>query len=141
MIDSECAQKMLTENYTCVLVKGDNIYTSKKAGIAPMIEFIERGVDLKGFSVADKIVGKAVSMLFVLAGIKDVYAQTMSRSAKEFLDRHNVPNKCEKLVDRIINRKGDDICPMEKTVLDIASPELAFTALKEKLNSMRNGMA
>ena len=60
MRDIERAKALLqTEDCSCVLVKGDIIYTSRKAGIAPLVEFLSSGAGLNGFSAADKIVGKA----------------------------------------------------------------------------------
>ena len=51
--------------HTICLCKDKNIFFIDKRGIAPMMGFIADGVDLKGYSVADIIVGKAVAMLFV----------------------------------------------------------------------------
>ena len=65
------------EGNTCVLCKGDIIYISKDKGIAPMVNFISKGVDLHEFSAADIIIGKAAAMLFILAGVKEVYAVTL----------------------------------------------------------------
>ena len=40
------------------------------------------------------------------------------------------------LADYIINRKGDDMCPMEKTVVNINDLNEAYEALNNKLKSM-----
>lgn len=67
MTDLEKAKSLLKNNITCVLVKDDNVLSSTKTGIAPVMELIENNVNLEGYSVADKIVGKAVAMLFCKA--------------------------------------------------------------------------
>lgn len=50
-----------------------------------MMSFIADGVNLQGYSVADLIVGKAATMLFVKCGIAGVYAKTLSQSGKAVL--------------------------------------------------------
>lgn len=131
------AKTLLTDGeYTCVLCKGDTIHTSTLKGIVPMIEFLEKGIDLKGFSVADKIVGKAAAMLFSLANVKEVYAEVLSVGAAEYLSSCNINFKYSTLTDKIINRKGDGICPMELAVADITNEQEAFKAIKNKLNKL-----
>ena len=128
MRDLDTAKNLLQE-YTCVLVKDSSVYGSTKTGIAPMLDFLSQDLDLSGFSAADKIVGKAAAMLFVLAGVKEVYGQVMSRAAQAFLQSHGISCSCDTLTEHIINRKGDDICPMEKTVQNMDDPATAFSAL------------
>ena len=137
MSDCDKAKELLTEEMSCVLVKGDKVYTSKKTGIAPMIEFIDNKTDLVGFSVADKIVGKAVALLFIYSQIKEVYAKTISKPAVEILEKHSIKVSYETLTDRIINRKGTGLCPMEETILDVDDPAVAFPMLKNKMMQLR----
>lgn len=127
------AKELLTDDKTLVFVKGDSVIDSKLSGVKPLIGFINDGVNLNGYSLADKIVGKAQAMLSVKAGIVEVYAKVMSKAGAKILDKYNIPYSYETLVDEIINRKGDDICPMEKTVKDIDDLDEAYKALKEKV--------
>ena len=136
MTDLEKAIGLLTGDLTCVLVKGDTVYTSDKKGIAPLIGFINEGRDLKGFSVADRIVGKAAASLIIHAGIKEAYGEIMSEKGMDKLDEYDIPYSFKTKVPRIINRRGDDICPMEKTVQDIDDPKEAYLALNEKIKSL-----
>ena len=133
MTDIQIAKQLLIGDNTCVLVKGEQRYISQKRGIAPMMGFIAQGVELLGFSVADKIVGKAAAMLFVKAGIRQVFAQTISAAGLKFLEDNKVKVTYEICVDVIINRKGDGMCPMEKIVLDINDFEEGYGALCKKL--------
>lgn len=102
-----------------------------------MIDFIGNNLDLTGYSVADLIVGKAVAMLFIKAGIKQVFAKTISKSAIEILNKHNIPFSYNIATDKIINRKGDDICPMEKAVIDINDIEQGYIAIKDTLQKLK----
>ena len=85
MRDIERAKGLLqTEDCSCVLVKGDIIYTSRKR-IAPWWNFFPRAQVSMVFSAADKIVGKALPLLFALAGAREIYAPVMSGSAPPVL--------------------------------------------------------
>lgn len=120
------------EGHSICLCKEGSCFTDDGRGISPMMRFLAEGRDLKGYSAADVIVGKAAAMLFVKAGIVCVHGRVMSKSGKEYLTSHGMTCTCDTLTEKIINRQGTDICPMEKTVADIEDPEEAYTALKSK---------
>ncbi len=129
MSDLQKATALLKDRITCAAVRGESVYTSTATGISPMLDFLNNGVDLRGFSVADKIVGKAAALLFIKAEIRSVYAEVLSIPAQEILERYRIPVRFETLTDRIINRAGTDSCPMEKAVAPIDDPETAFSVL------------
>ena len=137
MADLEKAKELLVDNKTCVLVKDETIITSELKGIMPIISLLSTNTDLEGYSVADRIVGKAAALLFVYAGIKEAYGEVMSEAGMKVLEDFNIPYSYKIKTDKIINRTGDDICPMEKTVIDIDNPEDAYIALKKKVESLR----
>ncbi|MBQ8194047.1 MAG: DUF1893 domain-containing protein [Oscillospiraceae bacterium] len=140
MSDIERAKQLLhSGGYTCVLCKGDAVYTSTERGVAPMVEWLDNGAELHGFAAADKVIGKAAAMLFVLAGVSEIYSDVMSASAAEFLKNSGVRYSYDALTQHIINRKGDGICPMEQLTADMDSAEEAFVAIKEKLTELRKG--
>lgn len=126
------------EQYTCVLCKGEEHFVSRQTGISPMLDLIDSGADLNGFSAADKIVGKATALLFVLAGIKAVHAEVLSEAGKEILQKYGIPVSCGTLTQYIINRKGDGMCPMEETVLHTDDPHKALVLLRNKRDSLRS---
>lgn len=124
-------------DYTCVLYKNGVTYLSEARGVAPMLNFIDNQTDLKGFAAADKVVGKAAAMLFALAGIKELYAVVMSKSAEEFLETTDIKYSYSTLTNKICNRNGDGICPMEQVTADISEPSQAYLAVKNKLKQLR----
>lgn len=129
-------QLMQACRYTCVLCKGEKLHISEKSGVAPIMEFIDAGMDLKGFSAADKVVGKAAALLFVLAGITEVYAEVISSHAIAVLEKNNIPFSFGNSVEHIINRYGDGLCPMEEATLDIDDPQEAYEAICAKLEEL-----
>ena len=137
MTDLELAKSNLAGHTICLCRNGELVF-SEKRGIAPMMGFIADGTDLNGYSVADIVVGKAAALLFVKCGIKAVFAKTLSESGKSILEKYGVPCEYGTLAEKIINREGTDICPMEKTVLNVDDPEQAYILLKEKLKSMQS---
>ena len=136
MTDLQIAKNNL-EGHTICLCKEGKCLFSEKRGIAPMMDFIAEGVDLSGYSVADLVVGKAVALLFVKCGIKRVFAKTLSESAKRVLKIYGVDYEYETLTEKIINRDGTDICPMEKAVSGTDDIEEAYSILQNKLNLLR----
>lgn len=140
MTDIEHAKQLLTDaGYTCVICRGDDIHTSEKRGVAPLIELLDSKIDVRGYSAADKAVGKAAAMLFVLLGVGEIYAVVMSRGAKAVFDEHGIKYSCGEEVEYIINRKKDGMCPLEKAVMDIDDPAEAQKEIKETIEKMRKG--
>lgn len=123
MTDIEHAKQLLTgEGYTCVICRGDNIHTSEKRGVAPLIELLDSNIDVRGYSAADKTVGKAAAMLFVLLGVGEIYAVVMSRSAKKILDGHGIKYSCGKEVEYIINRKKTACARWKRQLWTLTTP-------------------
>ncbi len=124
---------LLDGEYTCVLCKGEETYTSTKRGVMPLVKWLNSDIDLHEYSVADKVVGKAAAFLYSLLGVKEVYAPVMSESAIHTLAKYGINPTCDLPVKSIINRVGTGSCPMEQTVKSIEDPEEAFMAIKQKL--------
>ncbi len=124
------------EGYTCVLCQGDNLYTSTRRGVVPLVTWVESGESYKDFSAADKVVGKATAFLYVLLGVKAVYTLVISKSALQVLTEHGITVEYDNLAENIINRQGDSICPFEAAVLDIVDPMVAYKTIRRKMSEM-----
>ena len=136
MTDIALAKANLDGHSICLCRAGE-IITDDGRGISPMMKFIAEGKDLSGCSAADLIVGKAAAMLFVKAGIVCVHGKTMSESGKAYLEAHGTPCTYDILTEKIINRQGTGICPMEQTVAETDSADAGYEALAAKLAEMR----
>lgn len=133
MEDLEIAKKRLHQkNLTLSIVRDSEvIFESKAHGIFSLINLIENlGNAIKGASVADKVVGKAAALLFAYAGVKAVYAETLSEKAKPVFEKYGIYLEWSKLVEKILNASGKEICPFEKAVLEIDEPIEAMKSLK-----------
>lgn len=135
---TKAIEQLNSGSYTCALCEGDTTHTSTERGIKPLLDWLDININLKGFSAADKVVGKAAAFLYVLLGVKEVYAPVMSESAIYTLARNGVQPYCDKSVKHIINRAGTGFCPMEETVMDITEPKEAINRIKTRLITMHN---
>ena len=137
-MDLEKAKALLQQGtFTCVLCKGEQVYTSSLRGVAPLMEHWRNGTRLQGFSAADKVVGKATALLYCLLGVKAVYANVISDPALDVLRRAGIHVQYALLVDAIQNRTGDGFCPMETATRDINDPALAPAAIQKALDALR----
>ena len=125
------------EAYTCVVSNGVQTYTSMEHGVKPLLQWLHSDIDLTGYLAADKVVGNAAAFLYVLLGVKEVYAPVMSKAAYETLTLHGIHAECEVKADAIINRAGTGFCPMEQAVQGIASLEDALAAIEAKLRELK----
>ena len=123
-------------DYTCVICRDDACHTATQRGVKPLLSWLDAGLDAKGFSAADRVVGRATAFLYCLLGVKAVYARVMSRPAMEVLENHGIHAEAGQLVEGIINRKGTGPRPFEATVLHISDPQEALTAIREKMAQM-----
>ena len=118
MTDLQRAKVLLTEGgYTVVLCRGDATHTDTRRGVAPLLALLDAAIDLRGFSAADKVVGKASAFLYLRLGVASVYAPVMSAPAFDLLTANGVVVTYDTLVPAIRNRAGDGFCPMETVTL------------------------
>lgn len=123
---------MKTGKYTCVLCCGDKIVTSMEHGVKPLLEWISEDRDFTLFSASDKVVGKAAAFLYIILGIKEIYAEIISSGAKDIFYKHGIEVSYNILTDFIKNRSGTGFCPMEQAVMDVCDAEKAFYVIKKK---------
>lgn len=127
------------ENCTFVAYNGKKTVKSFERGVKPLLEMIDEGTDLSGYSAADRVVGRAAAFLYVKLRISEVYSYVLSRPAVEIFDRYRIPVSYEKLVDVIVNRTNTGLCPMESSVMDTNDPEEAEWKIRKKLSELASG--
>lgn len=134
----ELAKRDLEQFHANVVIVHPKRVTIDRAegGILPLLRC--RDVDLQtqrlnfeGASVADRIVGKAAAMLYLLLCPAEVYGAVMTKTARDLLAAHGIHAEWGTLTEHIINRKGTDLCPMEKAVAEIDDPLAAEAAIRK----------
>ncbi len=121
---------------TCVIGKNSDICVSKQKGLRPLIQFYSE--NKIGYYAADRVIGKAAAFFHVLLKTKAVYADTISAAGLQVLKQYNIPVYYRKKVEIIENREKTAMCPMEKAVIDIDDPNIAYKTLMNAIQSMKN---
>lgn len=138
--DTRQAKKCFEEGtYTCVLYRGDSVYTSRERGVKPLLDWLDQKVPLDGYSGADKVIGQATAYLYVQLGIAEVYTPVASESAYQVLKQNGVSIIADRVVPEIRNRMNTGGCPMEAAVRDCRTSEEAVSAIRNKLRELKNG--
>lgn len=133
---NQARRTLLQGGFTCVLCRGEAIRTSSARGIAPLLTFLNDG-QWSGFSAADKVVGKATAFLYVLLGVRAVYAPVMSEAALRILTEHGIECVFETEVEAVFNRTRTGYCPMETAVREIEDPREALAAIRRTLETLQ----
>lgn len=138
----ETARKMIAEGKAeCVVIRGSRTFSEHGRGVAPLLEFLdhrEAGF-LRGATVVDKVIGRAAAMIAIFGGATRVHGELMSEDGKALLESHGVTVTYGTLVPRILNADRSDLCPLEKSVEGIDDPEQALTALRKRIEELKNG--
>lgn len=124
------------EEYTCAACRAEREFVAVERGVCPLLRWLDEGADLAGASAADRIVGKAAAFLYVLLGVRAVYAPLMSAPAMETLRANGIDAAADKVVPAIRNRMDTGFCPMESVVWEISDPHEAELALRRKVSEM-----
>ena len=141
MSDLDTAKSRLYgEDLTLAIVKnGEVLFETGSHRISGFLGAIEQlGTKLEGASVADRVAGKAIALLCVYAGIREVYAEVLSRKAKAVFEENGIPCEWKELVDNILNLNRSGICPFEKAAVDISDPEKAYATFKALMHSSKH---
>lgn len=115
----------------CVLYNDSGLHISEERGLRPLILWLEEDPEfLRGASVADKIVGRAAAMIMAYGKVKEVFASVMSNAAVEVFREAGIEYSYSMITIAISNRRGDGICPMERTVAPIHDNKTAYETLR-----------
>ncbi len=127
--------KELSKNHALVVAYDDGrVETYDDNGIKPLFKHLESG-SFKDAYVFDKVTGKASALILAYGGAANLYTGVLSKEAVPVLDKYNINYSADNIADYIVNRAGDDKCPMEKTVADVNDPVEAYKVLKEKFGN------
>ena len=127
---------LIDENLKFVLIKDDRIIKSKDRGVKPLLDLIRSKEDVRGFSAADKVVGKAAALLYLKLGVREIYARLISKEAVDLFKENGVYYEYTSIQPFIKNRDLTDMCPMDKSVRSISDPDKAFIAISETVRRL-----
>ena len=135
---TELARQMMTEGaYTCVLLLGDAQYTSHERGVKPLLMLLQSGRSYEGGVAADKTVGAGAAHLYVLLGVRRLWANVISTAALQVLAQNGIEAAYGECVPYIINRRGDGPCPIESAVEGAKSSREAHERILRALERLQ----
>lgn len=116
----EIKKRLFEKNASLVVMFADGrIQEYYNRRVEDIISIIKKDKNaLEGAIVADKIIGKVAGSLLTVAGVKEIYAITISEFAISILKENNVKYEYENKVEYIINNDKTGMCPMENKFKD-----------------------
>jgi len=133
-IDLEIAKKVPEKEEANLVVvrEGGVVFIGYSKGLRDVAEIVlEKPNILRGASIADRVVGKAVATICAVRGVRAVYGGIMSMSGLKVLREKGVKARYDRLVEFIEAERGG-ICPFEELVLDVEEIEDAYELLLER---------
>lgn len=140
MKDLVIARNILAmQELSLVVVKSEKVlFTSKASGVLGLVNAITScGSEMRGSSVADRVIGRAAALLCAYSGVSEVYAALTSKPGRLVLDKHDIRIEYHNVVPNILDRDRVGMCPFEKLTENIESPEQAFLSIVQCLKPIK----
>lgn len=131
-------KRLIDAGRACVVARGGVIVAQFDGrGVKPILDALDADPRVfAGAVVYDKVVGRAAAAIYLEGHPRKVVADVMCKGAVEMLKQDGVETLAAKTVERIINRKGDDECPMEKAVKNLKKPKQMIEAIRETMKKL-----
>ena len=124
--------------FSLVVVRdGEIVATSKEKGVRGILSVYNNQPELlEGASIADKLMGRAVTMICELGKVKSIYTPLLSQGGEEILKRAFIDYQAERIVPAIRNRDNTDLCPIEKLTTGTDDSEEGVRRIREFIASL-----
>ena len=122
--------EILRREKCSLVVKNHGIVTTySKPGVRDLEYLLDHDPEmLHGATIADKVIGKAAAAMVVVGGVKELYAEVMSKKAIPFLEEAGIAYTYGTLVDTI--KEEGDRCQLEKITAPASTPEETVALLR-----------
>ncbi len=118
--------------YSCVIRHQRETRTFQQRGVADLWALCQdKEGFLNGAEIADKVVGKGAAALMICGGVKRVYADVISTPALDLLQRHGIAVSFTTETERIANRQGNGLCPVETRCILLHSVEEMYEEISK----------
>ena len=117
------------EKCSLVVKNHDIVTTYSKPGVRDLEYLLDHDPEmLHGATIADKVIGKAAAAMVVVGGVKELYAEVLSKKAIPFLEEAGIAYTYGTLVDTIKEEGGR--CQLEKITAPASTPEETVALLR-----------
>ena len=124
---------------SCIILKGNDILRFSLPGVAALLTILKDKPEiLKDAVVFDKIVGKGAAALMIKGGVKEIYADIISKAASILLSENHIEFSFRKLVPVIRNKENTGICPIEELSIPYDNPEEIFSEILKFIGSKKS---
>ena len=114
-----------------VIARGGVIIAEETGrGLDPLLKLHDAG-KLRGSVVMDKVVGRAAAAICAEGGATKVCTLLAGEGAAAILEARGIPFEAATTVERILNHKNTDSCPMEKAVAELNEPKKMIEAIRK----------
>ena len=84
---------------------------------------------LKDAVIADKVIGKVAGSILTVAGVKEIYADVMSKYAIQVLEENGIKYEYKNLTEYVQNNTKTGMCPMENKYRDEKDIKKIYTEM------------
>lgn len=133
----ELADILNSTGCSLVVKKDGEVTAYNKKGVRDLIWLLDYEPErLRNALIADKVVGKAAAGLMVQGGVREVYAEVLSRKALPLFEEAGIPYTYGTLVEHIIAPE-DGRCPLEKIVAHASTAKEVEISLRRHFEEMK----
>ena len=130
------AREILEENDASLVIIDDEVKVYNDIGVKRLLILLEENENLKNSVVADNVVGKAAAFLYLKLESKNIFAKIISEAGYLLLKNNNINIEYEIKVKKILNRQKNDICPIEKSVMNERDVDSAIINIKKTIKEI-----
>ncbi|MCQ2369767.1 MAG: DUF1893 domain-containing protein [Paludibacteraceae bacterium] len=135
-IDGDDMLSKLNADTLSLVVRNHGVETTyTQHGVRDLFELQGAGV-LKGAAVADKVIGKGAAALMIKGGVRFVSTNKITEPALKMLTDAGIEVSYTEIIEKIINKAGDDICPLEKLLQDVTDADTAYPIIAEFVKTL-----
>lgn len=125
-------------SHTLIVAKGGEVRRFSGRGVADIHNLLHTAPEfLDGATIVDKIIGKGVAAIMILAKPEQVYTDVMSENALALFTQYDIKVSYEVLTAHIIRRDGNGWCPVEQLCRDESTPEGCLAKIDEFIKQQK----
>lgn len=127
---TKAKERLYQSNASLVVYDGIEYKEYYQKGIKDILDILKNDeIAFKDKVVADKVIGKVAGSLLAVAGVKEIYADTISELVIPILEKKNIYYEYKQKTEYIINRDKTGMCPIEEKFKDVEEAEKIYEEL------------